>query len=271
MPGAAQDQRFGEVVALEQIEAQVHTGLGLGGRIHLLGQQYQRALLQPRHHRRKPLQAQRIDVDLDHVDHVEHCVVGIFMADIVVQRDAEAGRLECLEALDQCVVDIDGFQDFEHHAIARQQLDHVAVNQGAREVDEAQVRPEHRLDAQLRERMIDDRGRGDEIIVDLRIVGVPGTEQQLERGQILVAVEDRLAAEQQFARRHARAGSADQRLRTAASRPAPPPRWPYGRPPGCGSGRRCCRLRTAARSPAWCWTSARGRSRRHTRPADRRW
>ena len=89
-----------------------------------------------------------------------------------------------------------GFEDFEHHRVLRQQLDHVAEQEIAVDVDETPVRSQRVSHRQLRS-VGDHRRRGMHLVGDIGGVVAAVAEQQLVGEQLLAAVENRLAAKKQ--------------------------------------------------------------------------
>lgn len=98
--------------------------------------------------------------------------------------------------------------------VARQQLDRIGKQEGFGKVDEAAVRAEHRFDAKLVKRVRDDRCGGPVVVVERGGIHRSRAEQELERDQLLPAVQDRLPAEVQIGAASQRRGVED-RIRHA--------------------------------------------------------
>ena len=116
------------------------------------------------------------------------------LADIV-ERDLEAGPAQLAQPARQLRVEGDGFEDLEHEALGRHQMDDVVEQQRAVDIDEAAVRPQHRRHADPAERVRDHlRGRL-HVVADIGVVMRAGSKQQLVRMERAVAIENRLTAE----------------------------------------------------------------------------
>ncbi len=268
---AGDDGRLGEVIALEQLEAELAADLYLRLVVHLFGQQPDFPGAQRGHRAMQRGGLHAHQVHLDDVGQFEQRLVPLLEGDEVVQRQGEALLLQFAAAADDFGRDVDGFEDFEDEFLARQQLDGVARQHARVEVDEAEIGAERRLQAEFREDMAEDGGRGGEVVGDLRAVLRAAAEQQLVGVELLLAVEDRLAADEDFLGGHSPViGPAAGIFRRPAAGRAAPGAARGGNPPGCARAPRRRRPRSAAPAPAWCWRRASGRSRRRIPRAGRR-
>jgi hypothetical protein len=141
-----------------------------------------------------------LDVHLHDVHDVQQRLELVLAPGEVVEREREAGALQLQAALHELVGHAHRLEDLEHDLVAREQLDDIAHDERGAQVDEAGVLAEHRLHPKLAEGMVDHGGAGEDVVLDLRAVEVARAEQQLERREILVAIQDRLAAQEELVR-----------------------------------------------------------------------
>jgi hypothetical protein len=217
---ALDHHRAGEVVALEQLEAERHALLRLCAGVHLLGEQAHRpaAQLLGRLAQSHVVHAQQVDLGDRHA--VEDRRVERGVARDVVERDGEAGRVQRVHALHHLRRHRHGLEQLEDDLLLRQELERVAEQQRLVDVDESLMRAERGRDAELAEHVAQHRRGRDRVVVHVRPIGAVVPEQQLVRNDALRAIEDRLAAEEEV-RRWAFAHRLEPGARVHAS---PPPR-----------------------------------------------
>ncbi len=192
------DRRLGEVIALEQGEAELQALRHLFARVDFFGEQgfaqwfqFDRQLIE--------LDGRQwLDVDLDDVDQGEQFGELRFELDDVVQRQSEARRLQGAAALDDRRRGGDGFEDFEDDGLAGQEFEHVAEQEVLVDIDEAAAIAQRRLDAQFAEGVGDDGRRGPHAASDLRRIAAAVAKQEFVGMQLLITIKNGLAPKEKL-------------------------------------------------------------------------
>jgi hypothetical protein len=134
---ALDEERLGEEVALEGVEAELPAELVLRARLDLLGEQGQVPAAQPRDGLLERLAGELADVELDRVGVLDELLPAGIEAE-VVERDLEAGLAQLGEDVEQRRVHGLALEELEHHALGRQRQRADAEQELARDVDPGQ-------------------------------------------------------------------------------------------------------------------------------------
>ena len=136
-----------------------------------------------------------LQVDLDDIGQQQQRTPAFDLVREVVDGEHEAVTLEFGAALYDFGRDIDRLQHFEHDLVGRQQLGQIREQEVGVAVDEALVRPQRLVDAELAEGMGNHAGRRGQVVAYVGRIGCAVAEQELIGKELLPAIKDRLAAE----------------------------------------------------------------------------
>ena len=196
---AADHCRAGEVVALEQVEAQVVAEFHLLDAFHFLSEQ---RLAQRLEIGNELLQSRRFDaadVDLDDLRKFQELAILVQRLRPLAHREDVAGEAQLFAARDHFRCLRHRLKDLEHDRVWRQRVDQIAEEQTLIDLDEPLVWPERVGHRKLGEGVRDDHRRclvAIDKAGEVAILGLAAAEQKFVGEELLFAVENRLAAEE---------------------------------------------------------------------------
>jgi hypothetical protein len=186
---------FAKVVALKQLEADVHGNAMVFRCFDFLGEQYLPVLPDDIDQSGKALARAFHKVDLDDIDARQKLEQARAHLRNIIQCEPKAGAPQVVAAPEECLVERHRFEDFEHEALRRQQLDHVGHQHRPVGVHIAGVIAQRSAETHISDESHDDLHGGIGVIRDLGEINRPRAEQQFERVQCSAAVKNWLSPE----------------------------------------------------------------------------